>query len=589
MSGGKETPRQKMIGMMYLVLTALLALNVSKSILDAFVAIEENTQKGNIVQFFRGTNFISDVNSEIGSSEKDAENKAKLDKLKFVYKKMEAIDVEASNMIKEIDELKIEILKESGENVEVTKDKDEELILWTKSDAATPSLPMRMNLMAVQAKDQYDIPMHVIIGEDIKNPSGKGITLWNNFNNYRNRLVEMIGSYDMNGKKFVVKNLKAINEFDSNMDLQNKVEAMIKGMKNINKNEDEQAMIELYIMMTKKEKGEVHGVKGVHWIGQTFDHSPLVAALASLSSLQQDVLSARAFALNHWKSKVSTGEYSFNKVMPLAYGPVVANSGDSITLQVMMAAFDSDNQPVVTVEGMEGVNITYPGNGQGLVKLTAGGTTMSLKGTVAIRKKSGAIKKENWEHEIIIMKPSGSIELPEMNMLYRGYANKVQATASGYDQTSLGGTGVSITKNGSEGWIVKPTGRSREAYLTVTGKNSATGQSKQLKRVKYRVSNLPAPDIFWGGAASGTKASKRETRLFAKYPPEIPLNATFRIVSWECTVPGAPGRPPRGTGSNISSATSLIMQARPGTTITFMTKVVGPDGVQRKRVGAFKI
>ena len=48
MGGGKETPRQKMIGMMYLVLTALLALNVSKSILDAFVAIEENIQKANL-------------------------------------------------------------------------------------------------------------------------------------------------------------------------------------------------------------------------------------------------------------------------------------------------------------------------------------------------------------------------------------------------------------------------------------------------------------------------------------------------------------------------------------------------------------
>ena len=32
MSFGKETPRQKMTGMMYLVLTALLALNVSKEI-----------------------------------------------------------------------------------------------------------------------------------------------------------------------------------------------------------------------------------------------------------------------------------------------------------------------------------------------------------------------------------------------------------------------------------------------------------------------------------------------------------------------------------------------------------------------------
>ncbi|MDZ4824000.1 MAG: hypothetical protein SH856_11120 [Flavobacteriales bacterium] len=41
MAGVKETPRQKMIGMMYLVLTALLALNVSKEILDAFIAIDK--------------------------------------------------------------------------------------------------------------------------------------------------------------------------------------------------------------------------------------------------------------------------------------------------------------------------------------------------------------------------------------------------------------------------------------------------------------------------------------------------------------------------------------------------------------------
>ena len=54
MAGGKETPRQKMIGMMYLVLTALLALNVSKQILDAFVAIEENIQRGSITQLERG-------------------------------------------------------------------------------------------------------------------------------------------------------------------------------------------------------------------------------------------------------------------------------------------------------------------------------------------------------------------------------------------------------------------------------------------------------------------------------------------------------------------------------------------------------
>jgi gliding motility-associated protein GldM len=41
MAGGKETPRQKMIGMMYLVLTALLALNVSNAVLEKFAIIDE--------------------------------------------------------------------------------------------------------------------------------------------------------------------------------------------------------------------------------------------------------------------------------------------------------------------------------------------------------------------------------------------------------------------------------------------------------------------------------------------------------------------------------------------------------------------
>ena len=44
MSGGKETARQKMVGLMYLVLMALLAMNVSKDILEAFVTVNHGLQ-----------------------------------------------------------------------------------------------------------------------------------------------------------------------------------------------------------------------------------------------------------------------------------------------------------------------------------------------------------------------------------------------------------------------------------------------------------------------------------------------------------------------------------------------------------------
>ena len=45
MAGQKLSPRQKMINLMYLVLTAMLALNVSKEVLQAFVRMEESFQQ----------------------------------------------------------------------------------------------------------------------------------------------------------------------------------------------------------------------------------------------------------------------------------------------------------------------------------------------------------------------------------------------------------------------------------------------------------------------------------------------------------------------------------------------------------------
>ena len=45
MAKGKETPRQKMIGMLYLILTAMLALNVSKEAVEAFRKVDLSLTK----------------------------------------------------------------------------------------------------------------------------------------------------------------------------------------------------------------------------------------------------------------------------------------------------------------------------------------------------------------------------------------------------------------------------------------------------------------------------------------------------------------------------------------------------------------
>jgi gliding motility-associated protein GldM len=57
MAGGKETPRQRMIGILYLVLLGLIALNVPDSLLDAFKNITDSLDKsrGNVTTSIQNT------------------------------------------------------------------------------------------------------------------------------------------------------------------------------------------------------------------------------------------------------------------------------------------------------------------------------------------------------------------------------------------------------------------------------------------------------------------------------------------------------------------------------------------------------
>lgn len=580
MAGGKETPRQKMIGMMYLVLTALLALNVSKSILDAFVAIEENIQKANETEFYRG-NEKRDGLKETAQDKSEADRAAKAARLLLTVDK---IDEMTAKRIKFIDELKKEILTASGEDVKTIGPGH---IILKDYDAKWALRPAKMDLDKVAGKDKYDDAMRIMIGEatDIKKPTGKGMELWKSFNDYRSELCEAIARYSSSDGevKYSFKSPR-INKFADQKDLMKQIDDAI-AKSNVSQ-DDKEAIKKIYANLTKEEFSTVHDMPNVHWIGKTFDHSPAVAAIASLSSLQKDILTARADAVALIRLRVGGGEYSFNKIMALAYGPELANSGDEIELQVLMAAYDSDKQPVVTYGGSTVQDVK---EGKGHIRTRAsGGSEMTLSGDITIRNKSGVPKTMPWQKTIKIMKPSGTVSLPELNVLYRGYANKVEAVASGYDQTILSGSGVSLTKSGS-GWIANP-GAGRDCSITVSGKSSVTNKTVSLGSFQFRISRLPDPELYFGAAKSGENASKAETRLFAKYPPEIPLNATFSILNWELAVPGNPMAPPRGPGGQLTpAASSLLRQVKPGTVIGIMTDVRGPDGVIRKKGGSYKI
>lgn len=74
MAGGKETPRQRMIGMMYLVLTALLALQVSNQILQKFVLLNDGLERTSSNYIQKNELTVSSIASTVeqqGNNSKD--------------------------------------------------------------------------------------------------------------------------------------------------------------------------------------------------------------------------------------------------------------------------------------------------------------------------------------------------------------------------------------------------------------------------------------------------------------------------------------------------------------------------------------
>lgn len=88
MAGGKQSPRDKMIGMMYLVLTALLALNVSSAILEKFAIVNETLQEVVVSDGKKNENALKAIQKAETSDDKAKQAKEKAQKVRDLTKSM---------------------------------------------------------------------------------------------------------------------------------------------------------------------------------------------------------------------------------------------------------------------------------------------------------------------------------------------------------------------------------------------------------------------------------------------------------------------------------------------------------------------
>ncbi len=82
MAGGKQTPRQKMINLMYLIFIAMLAMNMSKEVLQAFGLMDEKLAISNEAATKRNKGAYDDLALKaVEQKEKYADEKVKADKI----------------------------------------------------------------------------------------------------------------------------------------------------------------------------------------------------------------------------------------------------------------------------------------------------------------------------------------------------------------------------------------------------------------------------------------------------------------------------------------------------------------------------
>ena len=104
MAGGKVSPRQKMINMMYLVLTAMLALNVSKDIIKVLTKLDQGMNE-TVATVFKGTEVIY---SAIANSMKDNPRAVPINDRALKVKSL------ADGIVKEIANIKTFLIDETG-------------------------------------------------------------------------------------------------------------------------------------------------------------------------------------------------------------------------------------------------------------------------------------------------------------------------------------------------------------------------------------------------------------------------------------------------------------------------------------------
>ena len=538
MGGGKETPRQKLIGLMYLVLMALLAMNVSKSILNAFIIVNDK---------FEHAAHLTHKTTQ-----------AMMDKMEASMVVMKS----SGAAVKEIED--IAAIIESANEIRELARTTSNFFVWEASDMihhSDPIMPVPfyieegspekpyyslMQMDTLSKKDDYDTAPHMYLLEGVLEPSERGTNIETRLFSFRDSIITMAAKYSIEeggGMKDYFIDPTILVRPPNSHDTIAFEESIHKAIQTCHP--DDQARIKRIIeVLTVPEVIGNHG-EVYPWVAYQFDHTVIVAAATIFTALKNDVKMAEQIAIEVVSGRASVETFKFNKIIPLAFSKTsYINQGDSLGLKIMIAAFDSTEamnlEYYIDDTVHAGEPIKFSGNPGDALQLGGGVGMHYVEGTIEVKEK-GAIKKKPWEFNYSVGAPSAAVAAADLAVLYRNWDNKIKVSASGYDPSTISvactGCKGSLKKQGD--FYIARAGSGKVATIKVSGKTD-DGKSVQLAAEEFRIFPLPLPSPYFANKSIESSTVKKSiasqaSQVFAKLG-NSPLNVKYTVTQFEMLV-----------------------------------------------------
>lgn len=521
MAGYKETPRQKMIGMLYLVLTALLALNVSKEILEAFVVVNETMETTN-------KNFSTKLDASYAKFK--GQYMMAPEKVGPYWDKAQKAQTMSVNLINYIDSLKYGVVAETER-------------LQTIQEAGN------LKLADVARKDNYDVPTQYFIGQSQDGTNGRAADLRHRIESYRESMINLV---DSQYRSVVQIGLNTDGPYynaqgrEQNWQMHNFYRTILAAT----------------VTILNELKAEV--------LNAEFDIVNNLMASISAEDWKFDEIQAKVIPKSNY---VFIGEEYQAEILVAAY--------DTKQNPAVFYLFGADTltpanfRSATPLEGTGGfVSLKLPATSEGLKRFA---------GIIKIVSPLGDTMSFHFKDEYIVARPALTISPTKMNVFYIGVENPVSISVPGGPERVMPSVSAGKIRQDGDSWIVYdlPKG-GKEAVITVNAVFS--GKTKNMGSSPFRLKSVPDPIATIGGKSEGIVSKSiilAGPYLVAEMPAWFDFDLRYTVVSYTFVTDNAGyiSEIPVQGNRLTPEITRLIQDAKKNKRIWFEDIVVrGPDG-----------